>query len=390
VIDVNASRTTRLLDGPTPAMMNAAAARIEPGDVLPRPANEVQSLDEFGRISEGLYPGVRAPRERDVLETRQFPSRANPDNMLNRRGPLDLAAFVRAEGGVADFRGELKAAGLSNAPRKGDDFAGGENRLGPLLDDERGASLDDMAQRAWEAGYFPDHATRPTVDEFVTALGDTYRGVNRTFRPDDFAEIDAFNAARDQRLAVERARQEGIVTGSRPSDDNQYRLKMAGGWQPYSIKIGDTYYSYRRLDPFAMTIGTAADLATMGDGMTDKQRDKGAALWTASLIANLASRTRWVGADDEAATANLGRGQRAISHQVIDGRTTEARTGNSRVDSFGSRGDSRHGHLSTILHEDVQEWILRCPKLTSLPMPTFFREVGAVGLRIAKTTTGKL
>lgn len=209
VIDVNANRTTRLLDGPTPAMMNAAAARIEPGDVLPRPANEVQSLDEFGRISEGLYPEVRAPRERDYLDTRQFPSRANPENTLSRKGPLDLAAYVRSEGGVADFRGELKAAGLSNAPRKGDDFAGGENRLGPLLNDERGASLDDMAQRAWEAGYFPDHATRPTVDEFVTALGDTYRGVNRTFRPDDFAEIDAFNAARDQRLAVERAKQDG-------------------------------------------------------------------------------------------------------------------------------------------------------------------------------------
>ena len=129
--------------------------------------------------------------------------------MLNRKGPLDLAAFVRSEGGVADFRGELRAAGLSNAPRKGDDFTGGENRLGPLLNDESGSTLDDMAQRAWEAGYFPDHATRPTVDEFVTALGDTYRGVNRTFRPDDFNEIDAFNAARDQRQAVERARQEG-------------------------------------------------------------------------------------------------------------------------------------------------------------------------------------
>ncbi|MBB6425170.1 thermonuclease family protein [Sphingopyxis sp. JAI128] len=208
-IDVNASRATRMMDGPTEAMINAATARVVPGDVLPRPANEIQSLDEFAAANDGLYPEVRAPNERAVLEARQFPSRANPDNMLNRRGPLDLVAYVRSEGGVADFRGELKAAGLSNAPRRGDDFAGGENRLGPLLNDESGATLDEMAQRAWEAGYFPDYATRPSVDEFVTALGDTYRGVNRTFRPDDFAEIDAFNAARDQRLAVERARQEG-------------------------------------------------------------------------------------------------------------------------------------------------------------------------------------
>lgn len=209
VIDVGANRTTRLLDGPTEAMMRAATSRVRPEDVLPRPANEIQSLDEFNQISDGLYPDLRAPNERDLLTSRQFPSRANPSETFNRRGPLDLASFVRSQGGVADFRGELKAAGLSNAMRKGDDFAGGENRLGRLIDGENGSTLDDMAQRAWEAGYFPDHFERPTVDEFVTALGDTYRGVNRTFHPDDFGEIDAFNAARDQRFAVERARQDG-------------------------------------------------------------------------------------------------------------------------------------------------------------------------------------
>src|SRR3546814_6714599 len=73
---------------------------------------------------------------------------------------------------------------------------------------------------------------------------------------------------------------------------------LANGWQPYSIKIGGQYYSYRRLDPFAMTFGTAADLATMGDGMTEKQREKGDALWTASVVANLASRTWQSGVTD--------------------------------------------------------------------------------------------
>jgi hypothetical protein len=90
----------------------------------------------------------------------------------------------------------------------------------------------------------------------------------------------------------------GIVTGSAPSDDNQRNLMMANGWQPYSFKIGDTYYSYRRLDPFAMTFGTAADIATMGEGMTEKQREKGAALWAASVVSNLASRTWLSGITD--------------------------------------------------------------------------------------------
>lgn len=90
----------------------------------------------------------------------------------------------------------------------------------------------------------------------------------------------------------------GVITGSPPSDENRRRLLYASGWQPYSIKIGDTYYSYKRLDPFAMTFGTAADLATMGDGMTEAQQDKGAALWTASVLSNLASRTWLSGITD--------------------------------------------------------------------------------------------
>jgi len=65
VIDVTANQTSRLMDtARTYGLMRQNAARVQPGDVLPRPANEVRSVDEFGRISEGLYPDVRAPNER--------------------------------------------------------------------------------------------------------------------------------------------------------------------------------------------------------------------------------------------------------------------------------------------------------------------------------------
>lgn len=209
MIDVNAARPTRLLDGPTEAMMNAATARVRPGDLLPRPANEVGSVDEAAAIGKGLYPEVQAPREGDYLLPRQFPSRANPDNMVTKRGPLDLASFARASGGLRDQGGELAASGITNAARKGDDFAGGENRLGPLVNNQSGADLETMAQRAWDEGYFPELDSPPTIQEFVAALDDTYRGVGRRFRPQDEGEIQAFEGARDQRFAVERAKQEG-------------------------------------------------------------------------------------------------------------------------------------------------------------------------------------
>src|SRR3546814_19108705 len=66
--------------------------------------------------------------------------------------------------------------------------------------------------------------------------------------------------------------------------------QYAAGWQPYSVKSVDKYYSYKRLDPFAMTFGTAADIATLGTGLSESQREKGAALLVASLMPNLASK----------------------------------------------------------------------------------------------------
>lgn len=50
------------------------------------------------------------------------------------------------------------------------------------------------------------------------------------------------------------------ITGRGPSDRARRQLLEDAGWQPYSIRIGDKYISYARLDPFASMIGTAADV----------------------------------------------------------------------------------------------------------------------------------
>jgi hypothetical protein len=43
-------------------------------------------------------------------------------------------------------------------------------------------------------------------------------------------------------------------------DKEERRTKSAAGWQPYSVKIGDKYYSYQRIEPVAKVLGIAADL----------------------------------------------------------------------------------------------------------------------------------
>ena len=57
---------------------------------------------------------------------------------------------------------------------------------------------------------------------------------------------------------------EGRITGRGPADREQRRLLEASGWQPYSIRVGDTYVSYSRLDPFSTVIGVFADLQEYG------------------------------------------------------------------------------------------------------------------------------
>ncbi len=62
------------------------------------------------------------------------------------------------------------------------------------------------------------------------------------------AMIDVVNNNRD------------YITGGGPSNEREKEALMATGWRPYSIKIGDTYYSYQKLDPIATILGISADI----------------------------------------------------------------------------------------------------------------------------------
>lgn len=75
------------------------------------------------------------------------------------------------------------------------------------------------------------------------------------------------------------------ITGSGSPDPAVRKRMEDAGWQPYSVKIGDKYYSYKRLDPLASIIGLAADWrdastdpSTIGNGFMETAQ-------TASLTA---------------------------------------------------------------------------------------------------------
>jgi hypothetical protein len=91
---------------------------------------------------------------------------------------------------------------------------------------------------------------------------------------------------------------DGKITGGGPADDKARALMQADGWQPYSIKVGERWFSYARMDPLSTTMGVAADLATNGDQMTESQREQAGALVTAAVIKNLSNKTWLSGVAD--------------------------------------------------------------------------------------------
>lgn len=222
-INVGAGGRAQRLDQPlSEAQMNAIAANIEPRDVLPMPSNVVNTVEEAARAnSEGRIVPATAPNERGALTRRTVRNFAGAE--VPKVGPIDLVGWLRLKGGLQDQGGELRAMGIaSNAGRKGLDFVGQEMRFGPMVR-ENGLTLDDAANAAWEAGYFPDHADRPTVSEFLDAVRDTYEGNGRRFLPEDLGEIDEFYGRQAERYDLEQQQHEAggpvFVDRSEPADD---------------------------------------------------------------------------------------------------------------------------------------------------------------------------
>lgn len=67
---------------------------------------------------------------------------------------------------------------------------------------------------------------------------------------------------------------DGTITGQGDPDPGKKRIQLASGWQPYSVKIGDKYYSYQRVQPVGTLMGLAADMATVWEHTTDEEADK--------------------------------------------------------------------------------------------------------------------
>lgn len=67
-------------------------------------------------------------------------------------------------------------------------------------------------------------------------------------------------------LAIMDLALDSHITGGGPREQKDRGTRdtlQRAGWQPYSIKVGDRYFSYKRTDPLGITLGIAADVAEL-------------------------------------------------------------------------------------------------------------------------------
>lgn len=90
---------------------------------------------------------------------------------------------------------------------------------------------------------------------------------------------------------------DGRITGSEPTDPAERNTWRAEGIQPLSIKVGDVWVSYARIEPLATVMGLAADTFALqdrlnnGDVMPDKLGEEATKVAWSSIKANVMQKT---------------------------------------------------------------------------------------------------
>lgn len=153
------------------AMRRAFKLAQEEGED-PRALGLFHMEDPVGWASEA------PPTERVVAEAEKVAAKGGRSR--ESRGP-SLVKFIADGGGLKDTGGDVAA--MDGAQwHKGRAFQ--SKLMGP------GADADTWALRAWEKGYFPQHSTRPTVNDLLDTLGEELRGRPRFARQADPRAVD--------------------------------------------------------------------------------------------------------------------------------------------------------------------------------------------------------
>jgi hypothetical protein len=77
----------------------------------------------------------------------------------------------------------------------------------------------------------------------------------------------------------------GTISGNGPKDRRETSTMKREGWQAYSVKTGDRWFSYQRTDPLGMSLGLAADMVEILANSDDPNGEESQAMVAAIAAA---------------------------------------------------------------------------------------------------------
>ena len=147
------------------------------------------TLDGILRASDITYDkGIRIKRHINLFDALKNPEMIPPETKLKRES---LLAFLKRNGGLQDYGGELKSRDAQ--------------KLYPGIVSKNGMNFDDAALMAWKNGYFPSKTERPDINEFLEAVDEGLRGNHRYNTEEERNFSDAIEDLREEldRLGID-------------------------------------------------------------------------------------------------------------------------------------------------------------------------------------------
>jgi hypothetical protein len=268
-----------------------------------------EGVDQFmGMIRAGreaMKLGARAFQTEDpnLSIASRFEGSAQLPAITEKIAGVDVGKIVRLPGRAltaadvffqtVNMRAELNALANRAARKEGLSGLEKQRRVGEILSDPDPAMMDAARASARRRTFTQEIAGKTgkglrafrqipgvrwvvpfirTPTNLLTFVGRRTAGLNllspevrsiiknRRADPEAFAKLAAETGAGTAMLSVGMGlAQAGLITGSGPRDPAKRRRWLVNH-RPYSIKIGDTWVSYRRFDPFAMLLSVPADL----------------------------------------------------------------------------------------------------------------------------------
>lgn len=272
-----------------------AGAKVVRGEELPDDVSKTELVRQDA-ISGAKGRVVRLPSKALEVEDEFFKA-------VNRRSELGAEAYrlaaKEAKGDKAKFE-ELYRGYLNNPTDKmrkqADEFA----RYQTFQNDLIGWPKDVQAFANKNPGFrFLVPFIRTPVNILKAARD---RSLVAPLTRQFWADVRAGGRTRDRALAkvslgtgitgtIGYLYGQDLVTGGGPTDPGERAALLATGWQPYSFRVGDTYYSYARLEPLSTVIGVSADFFSLQDQLNRNEAENIPVLLSMSLAKNVLDKT---------------------------------------------------------------------------------------------------